>query len=149
MRKIIIILLLLSSAMFASSVKWQKDLKQAQANATKMDKPILFVSSRHTCKYCVILEEKTFGDERVIKALNEDFISFTSWSDEGDIVPPELWKPGTPAIWFLLPSGQPMYEPLMGAVGPDDFLNALSIVKETYNKSHKKKKKNDFYKLKK
>ena len=148
MHKIIISLLLLSSVVFSSGVKWQKDLKSSLLNATKVDKPILFVSSRHTCKYCVILEEKTFGDARVIKALNEDFISFTSWSDEGDIVPKALWRPGTPAIWFLLPSGEPMYEPLMGAVGPEDFLNALSIVKEEFNKTHKKKK-NDFYKLKK
>lgn len=140
MRKIIIGLLLLSSIVFGEGVNWMKDLKEAQATALKLDKPLLFVSSRHTCKYCVMLEEKTFGDTRVIKALNEDFVSFTSWSDEGDIVPKKLWRPGTPAIWFLLPSGQPMYEPLMGAVGPENFLKALSIVKKEYNKTHKKKK---------
>jgi len=148
MHKIIISLLLLSSVVFSSVVNWQKDLKSSLVNAAKIDKPILFVSSRHSCKYCVILEEKTFGDARVIKALNQDFVSFTSWSDEGDVVPQMLWRPGTPAIWFLLPNGEPMYEPLMGAVGPEDFLNALSIVKEEFNKTHKKKK-NDFYKLKK
>lgn len=148
MHKIIISLLLLSSVVFASGVKWQKDLKETLATASKVEKPILFVSSRHSCKYCVILEEKTFGNAKVIKALNKDFVSFTSWSDEGDIVPKALWRPGTPAIWFLLPNGQPMYEPLMGAVGPEDFLQALSIVKEEFNKTYKKKK-NDFYKLKK
>ena len=148
MSKIIIALLLFSNISFASGVSWQKDLKEALANASKVDKPILFVSSRHSCKYCVVLEKQTFGDQRVIKALNKDFISFTSWSDEGDIVPQELWRPGTPAIWFLLPNGEPMYEPLMGAVGPDQFLQALTIVNEEFNKKYKKKK-NDFYKLKK
>jgi len=146
--KLLLSMMLLSSLAFSSDVEWQKDLEVAKANAKKQDKPILFVSSRHTCKYCVVLERTTFQDPRVIKALNQDFISFTSWSDEGDIVPNELWRPGTPAIWFLLPSGEPMYEPLMGAVGADNFLEALSIVREEYNKSHKKKK-NDFYKLKK
>ncbi len=149
MKKIVLIFLFLTSFVSASEVQWQKDLVAAKANATKVDKPILFVSSRHTCKYCVMLERTTFGDPRVIKALNEDFISFTSWSDEGDVVPQELWRPGTPAIWFLLPNGSPMYEPLMGAVGPEDFLQALSIVREEYNKNYKKKSKNDFYKLKK
>ncbi len=148
MYKFFISMLLVTQIVSASGVIWQKDLKSALEHAKKVNKPILFVSSRHTCKYCVMLEEKTFGEARVIQALNEDFVSFTSWSDEGDIVPDVLWRPGTPAIWFLLPSGQPMYEPLMGAVGANDFLNALSIVKEEYNKSHKKKK-NDFYKLKK
>jgi len=148
MRKIILVLMMLSSVVFASGVQWQTDLKMALKNASKAGKPILFVSSRHTCRYCVMLERETFGDARVIKALNDDFISFTSWSDEGDQVPRDLWRPGTPAVWFLLPDGTPMYEPLMGAVGADDFLNALSVVKKEFNKTYKKKK-NDFYKLKK
>ena len=139
----------MTSVAFSSEIKWQKDLDAAKLNAIKQDKPILFVSSRHTCKYCVVLEKTTFHDPRVIQALNKDFISFTSWSDEGDEVPRDLWRPGTPAIWFLLPDGKPMYEPLMGAVGAENFLEALSIVREEYNKSHKKKNKNDFYKLKK
>ncbi len=141
MSKIVLVFLLFTSIVFSSEIDWQKDLVAAKANAKKADKPILFVSSRHTCKYCVILEKTTFADPRVIKALNKDFISFTSWSDEGDVVPQELWRPGTPAIWFLRPSGVPMYEPLMGAVGPDDFLKALSIVREEYNKISKKKNK--------
>ena len=149
MKKIVSALLLLVSVVFAEGVHWEDDLASAKMHATELDKPILFVSSRHTCKYCVILERKTFGDPRVIKALNDEFVSFTSWSDEGDVVPPELWRPGTPAIWFLLPDGTPMYEPLMGAVGPDDFLEALSIVRDNYNKNHKRKSKDDFYKLKK
>ena len=149
MNKIVLVFLLFTSVVFSSEIDWQKDLASAKANATKVDKPILFVSSRHTCRYCVMLERTTFADPRVIKALNEDFISFTSWSDEGDVVPQELWRPGTPAIWFLRPDGVPMYEPLMGAVGAEDFLQALSIVREEYNKNYKKKKKNDFYKLKK
>lgn len=140
MYKIIVSLLLLSSVVFSSGVKWQEDLKSSLVNATKSNKPILFVSSRHSCKYCVVLEKQTFGDKRVIKALNKDFISFTSWSDEGDVVPQKLWRPGTPAIWFLLPNGEPMYEPLMGAVGPDQFLQALKIVNEEFNKTYKKKK---------
>ncbi len=141
MNKIVLVFLLFTSIVFSSEINWQKDLVAAKVKAKKVDKPILFVSSRHTCKYCVILEKTTFGDPRVIKALNEDFISFTSWSDEGDVVPQKLWRPGTPAIWFLLPNGAPMYEPLMGAVGAEDFLKALSIVREEYNKNYKKKNK--------
>ena len=149
MKKIILSLLLLVSASLASNVHWQKDLKTALAQAQKVGKPLLLVSSRHTCKYCVMLDETTFKNSKVVKALNKDFVAFTSYSDEGDVMPRELWRPGTPAIWFLLPSGEPMYEPLMGAVGADDFLKALSIVREEYNKTYKKKNKNDFYKLKK
>ena len=49
-------------------------------------------------------------------------------------MPRELYRPGTPAIWFLLPSGEPMYQPLMGAIDAPKFLEALNIVKEEFNK---------------
>lgn len=61
-------------------------------------------------------------------------------------MPRELWRPGTPAIWFLLPSGEPMFEPVMGAIDANNFLKALDIVKKEF-KTRQKKDNNDFYKL--
>jgi hypothetical protein len=49
-------------------------------------------------------------------------------------MPRELYRPGTPAIWFLLPSGEPMFEPVMGAIDANNFLKALSIVEKEFNK---------------
>lgn len=83
----------------------------------------------------VILDETTFRDEKVVKALSRDYIAVTSYSDENDYMPRELYRPGTPAIWFLLPSGEPMFQPLMGAVDAPNFLNALAIVKEEFDKT--------------
>jgi len=146
MRKIILMLLLSIATIFASDVKWEKDYHTAIEAAKKQNKPILFISSRHSCKYCVMLDETTLKDKRVVEELNRDFISVTSYSDERDYIPRELWRPGTPAIWFLLPSGEPMFEPVMGAIDSKSFLQALGIVKEEFNK-RKGNKKNDFYKL--
>ena len=146
MRKIFIILILSAVTLLSSGIKWEDDYHSALKEAKKQNKPVLFISSRHTCKYCVMLEETTFQDQRVIKGLNQDFISVTSYSDERDYMPRELWRPGTPAIWFLLPSGEPMFEPIMGAIDANNFLQALAIVKEEFNKRQGKKK-NDFYKL--
>ena len=146
MRKILIMLLLIVATMFGGDVKWEKDYNSALKEAKKLNKPVLFISSRHSCKYCVLLDNSTLKDARVVKALNKDFISVTSYSDERDYMPRELWRPGTPAIWFLLPSGEPMFEPVMGAIDAENFLQALSIVKKEFN-NRKKKEKNDFYKL--
>jgi uncharacterized protein YyaL (SSP411 family) len=146
MHKILIILVLSISILFGVEVNWEKDYHSALEKAKVENKPVLFISSRHTCKYCVLLDETTLKDPKVIKGLNRDFISVTSYSDERDYMPRELWRPGTPAIWFLLPSGEPMFEPVMGAIDAKSFLQALSIVKEEFNK-RKGKKKNDFYKL--
>jgi len=137
MRKVLILVLLLGATLFASEVHWAKNFDSAIAQAKKENKPVLFIFSRHTCKYCKILEKTTLSDKRVIKALNKDFISYTAYSDDGDKMPKELWRPGTPTIWFLLPSSQPMYQPIMGAIDAKNFLNALGIVKQTFDKNKK------------
>ncbi len=128
------ITLLFATTVMASEVHWAKDFRSGIKQATKENKPVLFVFSRHSCKYCVILDKTTFSDKRVIKGLNRDFISIISYSDENDYTPRELWRPGTPTIWFLMPDGAPMYQPLMGAVDPDGFLNAVAVVKEEFDR---------------
>lgn len=138
MRKILfIIAMLLTTSVMADEIHWAKDFKSGIEKATKEKKPVLFVFSRHTCKYCVILEKTTFSDPRVIKELNKDFVSIIAYSDEGDSMPQELWRPGTPTIWFLKSDGQPMYQPLMGAVKEEAFLQALDIVKKEFDKTNK------------
>jgi len=136
MRKILIyIVLLCASSLMANEIHWEKDFKSGIENATKQNKPVLFVFSRHSCKYCVILEETTFANKDVIKGLNKEFVSIISYSDENDYTPRELWRPGTPTIWFLYPDGQPMYQPMMGAVDEVNFLKALDIVKTEFDRA--------------
>jgi len=146
-KNIILILILVSSA-FSSEIKWEKNFKSAIERAKKVNKPIFFVSSRHSCRYCVVLEQTTFQDAQVIKDLNDNFVSVIAYSDENDYMPRELWRPGTPAMWFLKPDGTPMFEPLMGAYGAKNVLQAFAQVKEEF-KAISIKEKNDFYKLKK
>jgi len=139
MRKLLLLVLALcATTLMASEIHWEKDFKSGIAKATKENKPVLFIFSRHTCKYCVILEEQTLKTPAVTKALNKDFISIIAYSDENDYLPRELWRPGTPTIWFLKPNGEPMYEidknfPIMGAVNKKYFLQVLGIVKHDFN----------------
>ncbi|MFA5460630.1 MAG: DUF255 domain-containing protein [Sulfurimonas sp.] len=135
MRKFFIFLLMgILVNLMGSEVNWAKDYNEGIKSAETASKPVLFVSSRHSCKYCVILDETTFKDKRVIEELNKNFISIISYSDENDYMPRELYQPGTPAIWFLYPKGEPMFQPLMGAIDAENFLKALAIVKEEFIK---------------
>lgn len=141
MRKIVIYLtLLFATSLMASEVKWAKDFEAGIKEATRFVKPVLFISSRHSCKFCVILDNTTLKDERVVEALNKDFISIIAYSDENDYVPKELYHPGTPAIWFLLPHGEPMYQPIMGAITADNFIEALKVVKQEFDEYKKARK---------
>ena len=142
MRKIILMAVMLSSMLFASPINWEKDYKSGIAKATKINKPVLFISSRHTCKYCVVLDRTTLIDPKVVYELNRNFVTIISYSDENDYVPKELWRPGTPAIWFLDETGEPLFQPIMGAVDAKNFLLAVDIVKKEYIKRLKLKARN-------
>jgi thioredoxin-related protein len=138
MGKIFLLLCLtLSSALLGNEIHWAKDFASGITEATKQNKPVLFVFSRHSCKYCVILDETTFQDKKVIEALNRDYISIVSYTDENDYTPRELWRPGTPTLWFLNPKGEPMFQPLVGAIDSENFLKALAIVKEDFDTTKK------------
>ncbi len=138
MRKFFLFLLFgILANLMAADIKWAKDYHEGIKSAQALSKPVLFVSSRHSCKYCVILDETTFKDKRVVEELNKNFVTIISYSDENDYMPKELWQPGTPAIWFLYPSAEPMFQPLMGAVDAENFLKALEIVKEEFKKGKK------------
>jgi len=135
--KILLVVLLSFLSLNASEIVWAKDFKQGIKQASEELKPVMFVFSRHTCKYCVLLDETTLKDKRVVKALNRDYISIISYSDENDYTPRELWRPGTPTIWFLYPDGTPMFQPIQGAIDAENFVSALAIVKEEFEKAKK------------
>lgn len=136
---LLVVVMSLFSTLMAQEIRWEKDYVSGIKNAQKVGKPVLFVSSRHSCKYCVVLDETTFKNAEVIHKLNSEFVSIISYSDENDYMPKELWRPGTPAIWFLYPDATPMFQPLMGAMDAENFLKALNIVKEEFDKNSKSK----------
>lgn len=137
-KKLIVLLFFASISLIAAEVNWEKDFYSALKVSKKENKPVMFVFSRHSCRFCEILDNTTFKDQKVIETLNKDFISVISYTDEGDYTPRYLWRPGTPAIWFLLPSGEPMYQALMGAIGPKRFVVALEKVQKEFEKISKK-----------
>ncbi|MBN2783161.1 MAG: DUF255 domain-containing protein [Campylobacterales bacterium] len=138
MKKIALMMLFVSS-IFGAELNWSKDYHDAMIKAKKEDKPVLFIISRDTCKYCVLLKDETLKDEKVIKALNRDFISVVSWTNENDYIPDDLARatPGLPGIWFLQPDGEPMFQPILGYIEKDKFLEALAIVEQQFKKQSK------------
>jgi len=137
MKKIVIVLMLIYGAVNASSIDWEKDYQSAMTKAKMTNKPVMLIVSSHNCRYCVMLEKKTLTDDLVIKALNRDFISVIAYIDERDYVPNDLLTGGTPTIWFLQPGGEPMFQPLMGALDAQNFIKALSIVYDEFAKTKK------------
>jgi len=140
MKKLMAALLLGTAALMAHGIHWEKDYAAAVKRAEAAKKPIFFVFSRHSCKWCRHLEQTTFKNAKVIETMNRDFINVIAYTDERDYVPRELWAPGTPALWFLDEHGKAMFQPIQGAVGAADFLRATEIVKKEYRKQAMKQR---------
>ena len=134
-RKIILPLLFIASSLFASEIHWEKDYKSGVEKATKENKPMFFIMSKTTCPPCIRLKNTTFKDEKVIKELNENFVAVIAYVDKGDYIPRELYTPYTPSLWFLKANGEPRYEPLVGGVSAESFLEALDLVKKDFDKN--------------
>lgn len=140
----LIVVAFVVTTLSANEVHWAKDFQSGVATAQKEHKPILFIFSSTQCKYCVLLEENALSDAKVINSLNKDYVAIISYVDKGDYVPRELWRPGTPTIWFLDPNGEPMYAidrnfPLVGAIDKKIFVQILAIVKQDFDKKNKGK----------
>ena len=141
MRKIVLTLaLLFATTLMADGIHWAKDYESGIAQAKKEHKPVMFIISSHSCKYCLLLDRTTFQNPKVIKAVNRDFIAIRSWTDQRDYIPIFLAQntPGLPGIWFLKPDETPIYQPILGYMKTPSFLGALATVKTTFDKSKKR-----------
>jgi thioredoxin-related protein len=139
MKKILFILLVTFSALFAGSIKWEKDYAAALKQAKALNKPMMFIISNHNCRYCLQLESTTLKDPKVIQQINSNYVAAIAYVDENPLFPRDLYVGGTPATWFIKGNGEPMFEPLMGAIDATSFLKALDIVSAEHNKSTAKK----------
>lgn len=127
-------MMLTATLLSGAGIQWEKDFKAALAKAKALDRPLFFVFSRHSCKWCRHLEATTFENAEVIDRLNGKFVNVIAYTDDGDYVPQGLWSPGTPALWFLDEQGEAMFQPIQGSVGAADFLQATRIVLDEYKK---------------
>ena len=62
------------SAAGSKKLKWHKNLRAAHKLALEADKPLLIVFSASWCQPCKRLERETLSDERVIAAIERQFI---------------------------------------------------------------------------
>lgn len=137
MIKIVIAFWLATTALLGAELKWEKEIGSAVDRAAKEQKPLMVLVTKIGCKWCDVLKQKTLKDPKVTAILNRDFVLYEGVVEEGS-VPPSLMTQGTPATWFIK-GKTPMFEPVMGAVERDDFLQALDIVKQEYKKTGTKK----------
>lgn len=139
MIKTVFLLLITLSSVFGGGIKWEKDYASALKQSKALNKPMMFVISNHHCHFCVQFESTALSNPKVIQKLNTQYVAAIVYMDENPIFPNDLYVGGTPATWFLKSDGEPLFEPVMGAVDTARFLKALDIVSDEYKKMSTKK----------
>lgn len=137
--KIVLLLLLALSMVFGNGIKWEKDYATALKQSKALNKPMMFIISNHNCHFCVQFESNALSSPKVIQKLNTDYVAAIAYMDENPVFPSDLYVGGTPATWFLKSDGEPLFEPMMGAVDTNGLLKALDIVTAEYKKKSTKK----------
>lgn len=137
MMRFFLTLMLAASVLLGGDIKWEKDYATALKQSKKVGKPVIFIISSHKCRYCVQLETTTLKDPKIIQKLNDEYVSAIVYMDENPLFPRDLYVGGTPATWFIKENGEPMFEPLMGAIDAVSFNKALDVVSKEYKKTKK------------
>lgn len=139
--KALLAVLLISFMAHAGGIKWEKDYASGLKASKASNKPMFFVISSHTCRFCLIYDKDTLSNPKVIEKLNRDFVNVIAYTDDNPVFPNDLYVGGTPATWFIAPNGEPMFQPLMGALEPEQLIKALDIVKAERSKTANSKTK--------
>jgi len=99
MKKIILILFLLSTSIFADNIEWMEYDKALSVSKAE-DKTIMVMLGRSSCGVCGYMKRVVFKDKNVIKKFNEKFLAVYIELDFDDN-PNDLKYIGVPTFYFL------------------------------------------------
>ncbi|HIP20364.1 MAG TPA: DUF255 domain-containing protein [Sulfurimonas sp.] len=126
MKKIVIVLLLLASSVFAE-VEWD-DMFDAYDDAKASNKIVMVMLSREGCPGCEYMKSVVFEDKQVNKLLKEGFIA-VELDVQQDFVPQNLECFATPTFYFL-DADEKILKHINGGEQIKKFIKSLEVVKE-------------------
>jgi len=126
MKKIVILLLLLVSSVFAQ-VEWG-DMFDAYDDARESNKVVMVMLSREGCPGCEYMKSVVFEDKVVSKLLKEGFIS-VELDVQQDFVPENLEYFATPTFYFL-DADEKILKRVNGGEKVKKFIKTLEAVRE-------------------
>jgi uncharacterized protein YyaL (SSP411 family) len=129
-------------------VDWYPWGEEALERARREDKPILLSIGYSACHWCHVMERESFEDERIARAMNENFVNIKVDREERPdldqiymgAVQAMTGSGGWPLTVFLLPSGEPFfggtYFPNEDRYGRPGFPKVLAIIVDAYRQKH-------------
>ena len=120
----------------SSGIKWHS-FKEGMVLGNSTSKKIFLNFHADWCRYCHVMEKKTFKNRSVVNYLNKNFISIKVDFDKEKKISALFKVKGLPDNWFFSKDGEIIgHRP--GYIPPDTFLKILKsfIARDKKNKSH-------------
>ena len=90
----------------AAEIAWRTWGDQAFAEARAQDKPVLLAISAVWCHWCHVMDETSYSDPEVIRAINERYVPIRVDNDQRPDVNRRYNMGGWPTTAFLTPDGE-------------------------------------------
>ena len=127
MKKLVIVLVMVVS-LFGGEINWSEDFETAVVEAKKAHKEIYTFISSTTCPWCKKFEKNVLTNDRVIQALQKEYI-VVHLIKEMDDMPKGYSARVIPRHYFADATGKPYYT-FAGYYDADDFISTLKEIDE-------------------
>lgn len=131
--KKIVLLLILSMAVFAEEIVWNSTYDTALAKAKKESKPLMVVITTEQCRWCRKLEATTLQDEEIVSRINTKFQAVRVTRDKG-VYPKNLTAKMVPMSYFIDPANGKVIYSIPGYWGSEDYNSILDDALRKYKK---------------
>jgi len=130
MKTILISLILLTTTLFSSSIKWYGDYTKALLSAKKQNKNIMLFLQESDCSECKKMLKTTLYNQEYIKNINDSYVSIIVQRENKISFPIELFYTLTyPTVFFINTEDESfLTNPIYGYVTPQKFKKHFSTI---------------------
>jgi len=132
-KKYILINILLTMAIQASSIQWTNNYHLARQKAKKEHKSVLLFISSKTNPTCDYMEKDTFENRTVSKQIKDNYVPVRLFIED-DRVPMGIKFFAVPSTYFLNPKGREIRRRIVGEFTPKQLKKILVKIKKPKSK---------------
>jgi|GEM_PF-882302 len=131
MKKLIVLLLLSWSSLWALEIPWQKEINSTFDRAQKEHRVVMVMVEGQHCRWCKRMKRQTLSNQRVLQRLKPYLLLKIRREDMAAVrgLPQEVH--GVPTIFFMTPK-HTILERVVGYFGVEDFLSYLDDVEKKF-----------------
>lgn len=132
MKKVMLLLLIATSFIFANEMNWEKDIATAYAKAKESNQTVMIYVETNNCPWCRKMKHRTLVNDDVFAKL-QNYVVVRTIKNSHEAQKYGLNVTYVPTIFFYSPKGD-LYQKTVGYYSVEDFLSWLGDVEKKASK---------------